>query len=160
MGRFVPDWNELGRELSARRIGGRKAVFTNGCFDLLHVGHVRYLQEARAAGDLLIVGLNSDASVRRLKGPTRPLQTESDRAEILAALAAVDFTTLFSEDTPLELIQALRPDVLVKGGDWSPEAIVGGPFVLSYGGEVRSLRFVEGRSTSEIVGRMGTPGEG
>lgn len=151
MGRFVRDWKELAAELARARAGGRKAVFTNGCFDLLHVGHVRYLKEARSLGDLLIVGVNSDASVRRLKGPERPLQSENDRAEILASLAAVDFTTVFEQETPLELIQALRPDVLAKGGDWKPETIVGGPFVLSYGGQVRSLSFVDGRSTTKLV---------
>jgi D-beta-D-heptose 7-phosphate kinase/D-beta-D-heptose 1-phosphate adenosyltransferase len=150
MGRFIRDWGELARELEQAR-ASRKVVFTNGCFDLLHVGHVRYLQEARAQGGLLLVGVNSDASVRRLKGPERPLQGEADRAEILAALAAVDFTAIFPQDTPLELIQAIRPDVLVKGGDWAPDRIVGGPFVLSYGGEVRSLSFIDGRSTTAIV---------
>lgn len=151
MGRFVRDWNELASELERSRASGRRAVFTNGCFDLLHVGHVRYLKEARALGDLLVVGVNSDASVRRLKGPERPLQPEGDRAEILASLAAVDFTTVFHQDTPLELIQALRPDVLTKGGDWATESIVGAPFVMSYGGSVRSLSFVDGRSTSKLV---------
>lgn len=151
MGRFLRDWSELPSLSLDRKV---KTVFTNGCFDLLHVGHVRYLQQARALGDRLVVGLNSDASVRRLKGPDRPLQSEGDRAEILAALAAVDFTVIFEQDTPMDLIRAVRPAVLAKGGDWKPEDIVGGPFVLSYGGAVRSLQFVDGRSTTAIVNKM------
>lgn len=143
---------KISEELSAHR--SRKIVFTNGCFDLLHVGHVRYLQEAKSQGDFLVVGVNSDASVKRLKGPTRPIQTENDRAEILAALGAVDFVVIFTEDTPENLIHAVKPNVLVKGGDWKPEQIVGSSFVLSYGGEVKSLQFVEGRSTTSIIERV------
>lgn len=132
----------------------KKIVFTNGCFDLLHIGHVRYLQQAKSLGDLLVVGVNSDESVRRLKGPTRPLQVEQDRAEILAALGAVDFSIIFSEDTPLELIKKIKPNVLVKGGDWKVEQIVGSDFVLSYGGQVKSLQFVDGRSTTNIINKI------
>lgn len=150
MGVFANDWADLKSKLSAAR-SGKKVVFTNGVFDLLHVGHVRYLQEARAQGDLLVVGINADSSVRRLKGPTRPLQSESDRAEILAALEAVSFTVIFAEDTPADLIEVVRPDVLVKGGDYKIETIVGAPFVLSYGGEVKALSFVDGKSTTNIV---------
>lgn len=131
--------------------GQKKIVFTNGCFDLLHIGHVRYLQEARALGDLLIVGINSDASVQRLKGPSRPIQNQNDRAEILAALGAVDFTVIFTEDTPAELIQTVRPDVLVKGGDWKIDQIVGSSEVLAAGGKVYSLQFVEGKSTTSLI---------
>lgn len=130
---------------------GRKVVFTNGVFDLLHVGHVRYLQEARALGDLLVVGVNSDESVRVLKGPTRPIQNENDRAEILAGLEAVSFTVLFGEQTPAELLEFVRPDILVKGGDYKIETIVGAKFVMSYGGVVKVLSFVDGKSTSNIV---------
>ncbi len=129
-------------------------VFTNGCFDLLHVGHIRYLQEARSLGDRLVVALNTDASVQKLKGPSRPLQQELDRAEIIAALACVDFVTLFGEETPLQLIELLSPDVLVKGGDWSPDKIVGAKHVLSLGGIVKSLAFQPGRSTSSIIEKM------
>jgi D-beta-D-heptose 7-phosphate kinase/D-beta-D-heptose 1-phosphate adenosyltransferase len=132
----------------------KKIVFTNGCFDILHIGHVRYLQQARAYGDILIVGINSDSSVRGLKGPSRPLQNENDRAEILAALECVNFTTVFEEDTPLELIKKLRPNVLVKGGDWQVSQIVGSDFVLAGGGAVHSLQFIEGRSTTNIVEKM------
>jgi rfaE bifunctional protein nucleotidyltransferase chain/domain len=133
---------------------GRKVVFTNGCFDLLHVGHIRYLQEARALGDLLVVALNTDASVRKLKGPERPLQNEADRAEIMASLGCVDFVTLFGEETPQKIIESIRPDILVKGGDWPIEKIVGAQFVQSYGGDVRTLQFVPGRSTTALVEKM------
>ena len=129
----------------------KKIVFTNGCFDILHVGHVRYLQDARKQGDLLVVGINSDQSVKKLKGPTRPIQTENDRAEILSALGCVDSVCIFDTETPLDLILSVKPDVLVKGGDWPIEKIVGSSFVLSYGGEVKSLQFVEGRSTTNII---------
>ncbi len=129
----------------------KQIVFTNGCFDLLHVGHIRYLKEAKKQGDILIVGVNTDASVKRIKGPQRPIQIEQDRAEILAALECVDFVTLFDEDTPLNLIKELKPQVLVKGGDWKPEQIVGSDVVLAAGGKVLSLNFVDGRSTTNII---------
>jgi D-beta-D-heptose 7-phosphate kinase/D-beta-D-heptose 1-phosphate adenosyltransferase len=133
----------------------KKIVFTNGCFDLLHIGHIRYLQQARSHGDILVVAINSDSSVRVLKGPTRPIQNENDRAEILAALECVSFTAIFSEQTPLELIKKVRPHVLVKGGDWQTAQIVGSDFVLSMGGAVHSLQFVADRSTTNIVEKMG-----
>lgn len=133
---------------------GRKIVFTNGCFDILHVGHVRYLQEARSLGDVLIVGMNSDASVRRLKGPTRPVQSERDRSEILSALGCVDWVVLFDEETPLELIRAVQPDVLVKGGDWPVEKIVGHEVVQARGGVVRSLSFHPGHSTTGLIEKI------
>lgn len=143
--------NSVEASLAPLHTSGKKIVFTNGCFDLLHVGHVRYLQEAKSLGDILVVGVNSDDSVKRLKGPTRPVQVEMDRAEILAALAAVDFTVIFSEDTPENLIHKVRPDILVKGGDWKIEQIVGSDFVQSYGGQVMSLQFVNGKSTTKII---------
>lgn len=129
----------------------KKIIFTNGCFDLLHIGHVTYLEEAKKLGDVLIVGVNTDDSVKKLKGSTRPIQNEKDRAEILAALKAVDHTVLFSEETPLKLIQSIKPDILVKGGDWKIEQIVGSEFVLSYGGSVKSLNFVDGKSTTALI---------
>ena len=132
----------------------RRLVFTNGCFELLHPGHVEYLTQARALGDVLVVGLNSDASVRRLKGAGRPLVEEAERAAVLAALRSVDVVTLFDEDTPLELISALLPDVLVKGGDYDLDEIVGREAVERAGGEVRVLPFVEGYSTTEIMTRL------
>lgn len=140
------------KEMSPRR--PPRVVFTNGCFDILHVGHARYLRDARMLGDVLVVGLNSDASVKRLKGETRPIQVESDRAELLASLAVVDFVVVFEDDTPLTLIEQVAPDILVKGGDWAPEKIVGSSFVLARGGEVKSLPFHPGRSTTEILKRI------
>jgi D-beta-D-heptose 7-phosphate kinase/D-beta-D-heptose 1-phosphate adenosyltransferase len=129
-------------------------VFTNGCFDLLHQGHVRYLEEARALGDLLVVAVNSDASVRTLKGAARPVVPERQRAEVLAALAAVDFVVIFPDLDPARVIRAVRPDVLVKGGDWSVDQIVGADFVRSRGGVVRSLPYVRGMSTSGLIKRI------
>ena len=133
---------------------GRKVVFTNGCFDLLHAGHVKYLQKARSFGDLLVLGLNSDASVRRLKGEKRPLIGEAERGHILAALDCVDFVVIFDEDTPLRLIEALKPHVLVKGGDYTPDRVVGREIVESYGGRVELVEFVDGKSTTGIIEKI------
>jgi D-beta-D-heptose 7-phosphate kinase/D-beta-D-heptose 1-phosphate adenosyltransferase len=133
---------------------GRKIVFTNGCFDLLHAGHVNYLEEARSLGDCLIVGLNSDLSVRRIKDPHRPLIPENQRAEVLAALACVDFVVLFDEPDPYALIGEIRPHILVKGADWKESQIIGADLVASSGGEVRRLDLVPGISTSEIIQRI------
>src|SRR6185295_9614326 len=142
----------LRRRLAARRRAGDRIVFTNGVFDLLHPGHVRYLRAARRLGDALVIGLNSDRSVRRLgKGPERPLVRQRDRAEVLAALEMVDYVTVFGGDTPYELIKATRPDVLVKGGDWTVDRIVGADLVLARGGVVKSLRFAPGYSTTSLV---------
>jgi D-beta-D-heptose 7-phosphate kinase/D-beta-D-heptose 1-phosphate adenosyltransferase len=140
--------------LDDKRQRGKTIVFTNGCFDLLHVGHVKYLQKARQLGDLLVLGLNSDASIRRLKGPKRPLIDQEERAHILAALDCIDYVVIFDEDTPLELISVLRPHVLVKGGDYTPEGVVGKEIVESYGGRVELIRFVDGRSTTSIVEKI------
>jgi D-beta-D-heptose 7-phosphate kinase/D-beta-D-heptose 1-phosphate adenosyltransferase len=129
-------------------------VFTNGCFDVLHVGHVRSLEQAHGLGDRLIVAVNGDASVRRLKGAGRPVSPVRQRAEVLAALACVDWVVVFRDDTPRSLVRALRPDVLAKGGDWSPDAIVGGDDVRSWGGRVVRLRQVPGVRTSRIVERL------
>lgn len=130
---------------------GQKVVFTNGVFDLLHLGHVTYLQEARKQGDLLLVGLNSDASVRRIKGPLKPLLPVEERAEMLLALECVDYTTFFEEDDPYNIIKILRPDVLVKGGDWAIDKIIGGDLVQSWGGKVLNIPVVEGRSTTNLI---------
>src|SRR5437868_1073372 len=138
----VTQFEKISSDLASLKSQNKKIVFTNGCFDLLHVGHVRYLQEARRLGDILVVGVNSDASTKRLKGPTRPVQIETDRAEILAAIGCVDFSVIFEDDTPLALIQTVKPDILVKGGDWKIEQIVGADFVITNGGKVLSLQFV------------------
>jgi D-beta-D-heptose 7-phosphate kinase/D-beta-D-heptose 1-phosphate adenosyltransferase len=148
--------SELGAVVAREREAGKKIVFTNGCFDILHAGHVKVLQQSRSFGDILVVGLNSDASVQRLKGPTRPIQTEADRAQILEALACVDFVILFDDDTPLKVIQAIVPDVLIKGGDYSVNDIVGAKEVLAAGGRVEIVPLVEGRSTTSIVHKSGT----
>ncbi len=129
----------------------KKIVFTNGCFDILHLGHVEYLNEAKAQGDVLIVAINSDESVRKLKGPDRPINNEEDRAKMLLNLKAVDCVQVFTEQTPLEIIKLIKPHVLVKGGDWKPEQIVGSDFVIANGGEVRSLMFKDGYSTSNLI---------
>ena len=133
---------------------GLEVVFTNGCFDLLHLGHITYLRQAAALGDRLVVGLNSDASVRRLKGEHRPIKDEATRAAILAALEMVDAVVVFGEDTPLYLISTILPDTLVKGGDWAPEQIVGSDVVLAHGGRVESLAFVEGHSTTSLEDKI------
>ena len=133
---------------------GKKIVFTNGCFDILHIGHARYLHEARSLGDHLIVAVNSDRSVRAVKGPDRPVINEEERAEMLAALGCVDSVIIFDEDTPLNVIEYLRPDILVKGGDWKSEEIVGSDAVTGAGGEVRSISFVEGSSSTGIINRI------
>lgn len=144
----------LGAFLAAARRRGQKIVFTNGCFDVLHAGHVRYLSQARKLGGALVVGLNADASVKRLKGAGRPVNSEADRREVLSALASVDFVQVFKEDTPANLIRKVRPDVLVKGGDWKPKNIVGNEFVASYGGKTKVLPFVKGRSTTATLEKI------
>jgi len=137
-----------------KKIKGKKIVFTNGCFDILHVGHVRYLQKAKLLGDLLFIGLNTDASVKKLKGPSRPVVCESDRAEIIAALEFVDCVVLFNEDTPYELISKIKPDILVKGGDYKEENIVGRDIVLAKGGKVVVIPFEDNKSTTNIIEKI------
>jgi rfaE bifunctional protein nucleotidyltransferase chain/domain len=144
----------LERFVGEARAAGRRIVFTNGVFDLLHPGHVRYLQAARAHGDLLIVGVNSDASVRRNKGPERPINPEDERAEVLAALACVDAVSVFDEDTPAEIIRRVQPDVLVKGSDWPADQIVGRDTVEARGGRVILEPVEQGYSTSAIIDRV------
>jgi len=140
--------------VSARRAAGQTIVFTNGVFDLLHPGHVRYLQHARSLGDALVVGVNSDRSARGNKGPERPVTPEAERAEILAALSAVDAVAIFDEDTPHDIIAALQPDILVKGADWAEDAIVGRDIVEARGGRVVRVKVEQGHSTSAIVARI------
>ena len=132
----------------------KKIVFTNGCFDIIHKGHVAYLVEAKKLGDLLVIGLNSDASVKRLKGPERPINNELDRQYVMSQLKPVDFVEIFTEDTPLNLILKIMPKILVKGGDWKIEQIVGGKEVVEAGGEVFSLNFVDGYSTTSIIHKI------
>ena len=142
---------ELRKIVEALKLEGKQIVFTNGCFDLLHVGHIRYLEKAKGLGDILIVGVNSDRSVRMIKGPERPILPEEERAEVLSGLSCIDYIILFDEPTPLELIAQLQPHVLVKGGDWTKETTVGKEIVESSGGKVVILPFVEGHSTSNLI---------
>lgn len=148
-GNKILDRQELKKAVDEAKAVGKKVIFTNGCFDIIHVGHVRYLREARKLGDVLVIGLNSDQSVSRIK-PGRPVNQEEHRAEILSSLETVDYITLFDEDTPYELIKFLRPDVLVKGGDWEKEDIVGSDVVK----ETRSLPYIKGISTTELIGKI------
>ena len=142
------------RESERLRREGKRLVFTNGCFDLLHPGHVRYLRQARSLGDALVVALNSDRSVRALKGEGRPILNQQERAEVIAALEAVDYVTIFDEETPRELIAAVFPNVLVKGGDWALDEIIGREEVEAAGGQVLSLPYIEGSSTTDIIVRI------
>lgn len=139
------------------RSNGKKIVFTNGCFDILHAGHVTYLAEAKKHGDFLVLGLNSDSSVRRLKGESRPINSEYDRALVLSGLRSVDFVCIFDEETPLSLIEALKPDVLIKGGDYSLETIVGAKETLERGGTVLTIPLLAGRSTTAILAKAAAP---
>lgn len=148
----APD--KLEKILKRLRSQGRKIVFTNGCFDILHAGHIDYLSKAKHLGNTLVIGLNSDSSVRKIKGSARPLNKERDRALVLASLYFVDYVTIFNEATPERLIKKLKPDVLVKGGDWKTEDIVGGDFVISCGGKVRRIPFLKGYSTTAIIDRI------
>ncbi len=157
------DRQALKKQIDALRSQGKKIAFTNGCFDILHVGHVRYLNRARETADILVVALNTDASVRALKGEKRPLVSELERAEVLAGLECVDYLTLFDEPTPLVLITLLKPDVLIKGGDWPEEKVVGRNEVLSWGGRIVLIEEVVGKSTTNIVDKIldvhGIPGQ-
>lgn len=149
----------IGRELAKYIVNlakeqGKKVVFTNGCFDILHIGHISYLENAKKQGDILIVGVNSDESTRRLKGPTRPINSEKDRACMLSALKAVDYTVIFEEDTPEDLIAYLKPSIHVKGGDYKKEDLPETKIVEAYGGKVVILNFVEGKSTTNIINKI------
>lgn len=152
--RKIMDENRLQRKLAKLRFRDLTIVFTNGCFDLLHFGHVEYLERARAMGDFLFVGLNTDDSVRRLKGAPRPLQSQTARARVLAELESVDGVVLFDEDTPDRLIERIRPDVLVKGADYRVHEIAGRDFVEAYGGEVRTVPLIEGISTTTLMEQL------
>jgi len=154
----ILDNASLVRQVLAWKMGGKKIVFTNGCFDLLHLGHIDYLNRAADLGDVMVVGINTDASVRKLKGENRPLQDEKSRLFIMASLACVAAVILFDEPTPLNLIEAIQPDILVKGADYSLEQIVGAKEVLAYGGKVETIPLVQGYSTSAIEARIKAQG--
>lgn len=146
--------NELREIVKDSQIKGKKVVFTNGCFDFIHAGHVTYLREAKKLGDILVIGLNSDSSVRRLKGISRPINEQKDRALILSEFESVDYIVIFEEDTPYNVIKQLNPDVLAKGGDWKINDIVGADIVLANGGDVISLSFIEGLSSTAILNKL------
>ncbi len=145
---------KLKKTLAADRRRGRRIVFTNGCFDIVHIGHLRYLERARKMGDRLVVGINSDASVRLLKGPPRPIQTQAERAELLAGFSCVDYVTVFNEQDPLRIISNIRPNVLVKGSDWGRNDIIGRDVVEAAGGVVRRVPLIKGHSTSRLVNKI------
>ena len=144
----------LKRIVKCLKQDGQRIVFTNGCFDILHYGHVKYLQDARNKGDYLVVAINSDSSIKKIKARNRPVIGQSDRLKIVAALSSVDFVVLFNADNPLRLIKALKPDVLIKGADWSKDKIIGADFVKSYGGRVLTVNLVKGRSTSALIEKI------
>jgi D-beta-D-heptose 7-phosphate kinase/D-beta-D-heptose 1-phosphate adenosyltransferase len=146
--------DEIAVIAAAKRRAGKTIVFTNGCFDLLHLGHVHVLRQAKADGDVLIVGVNTDRSVKSIKGAARPILAEQDRSELIAAMEMVDYVVLFDEPDPCQLIAAVKPDVLAKGGDWSAEQIVGADIVQAYGGRVRVIPYLKGHSTTEIIERI------
>jgi len=148
---MMHDLNQIVEMIRELKLSGKSIVFTNGCFDILHRGHVAYLQSAKDLGDILIVGMNTDASVKRLKGNDRPINTLEDRAYVLSALKSVDYVIPFDEDTPLTLIQSIHPDILVKGGDYTLDTIIGAKEVLAHGGKVEVIPFVEGKSTTSII---------
>ncbi|RLC51962.1 MAG: D-glycero-beta-D-manno-heptose 1-phosphate adenylyltransferase [Candidatus Cloacimonadota bacterium] len=150
----IKNWNEITDLVNKLKNQNRRIVFTNGCFDIIHAGHVQYLQEAKALGDILIIGLNSDASVKRLKGAERPVNNQNDRAIVLSALKSVDYIVVFDEDTPYDLIKQIKPDILVKGGDWPENKIVGHDIVKANGGIVKSLSFRPGNSSTSIIEKM------
>jgi len=144
----------LKRKVSRLKQNGKRMVFTNGCFDILHYGHVKYLQDARRKGDYLVVAVNSDSSIKKIKAKNRPVIGQSDRLKTVAALASVDFVVLFNEDNPLRLIKAIKPDILIKGADWDKQKIIGADFVKSYGGKVLTVNLVKGRSTSALIEKI------
>jgi D-beta-D-heptose 7-phosphate kinase/D-beta-D-heptose 1-phosphate adenosyltransferase len=150
----IKTWDEISSIVSELKNKNKKIVFTNGCFDILHIGHIKYLEKAKNFGDILILGLNSDESVKRLKGKNRPINTQTDRAYILASLQAVDFVVIFDEDTPLNLIKLIKPDVLVKGGDYHPNEVVGGSDVIQWGGRVEIVSLTPGFSTTQMVQKI------
>lgn len=150
----IKNLRELKRIISILKNKGKKIIFTNGCFDLLHYGHIKYLEDAKRKGDVLIVAVNSDSSVKRIKGNGRPIINELDRLRTVAGLESVDYVILFTADTPVRIIKSLKPDVLVKGADWNKEDIVGRDFVLSYGGRVSTVELVKGHSTSNLIRKI------
>ena len=155
----LKNWNEITDLVKKLRNQDKTIVFTNGCFDIIHAGNVQYLQEAKALGDILVIGLNSDASVKRLKGAERPVNDQNDRAIVLSAIKSVDYVVIFKEDTPYDIIKQIKPDILVKGGDWPEDEIVGHDIVKANGGIVKSLSFHPGNSSTSIIEKMKNNGK-
>jgi rfaE bifunctional protein nucleotidyltransferase chain/domain len=153
-GTKITSLEKLRKKIPQLKAAGKKIVFTNGCFDILHYGHVQYLENAKKAGDILIVAVNSDASVNAIKGKHRPIVNEKDRMRVVAGLESVNYVVLFKENTPLKIITAIRPDVLVKGADWSKDKIVGADFVTGHGGRVTVIKLAKGRSTSNLIKKI------
>ncbi|MFH1441560.1 MAG: D-glycero-beta-D-manno-heptose 1-phosphate adenylyltransferase [Candidatus Omnitrophota bacterium] len=153
-GSKIKSLKQLSKTALSLKSKGKKIVFTNGCFDILHFGHVYYLQQAKKQGDILIVGLNSDTSIKRIKGKNRPIVCQQDRAKVLAGLESVDYIVIFNEDTPLKTISAIKPDVLIKGSDWQKNNIVGSEVVSQYGGKVATIKLAKGRSTTNIIEKI------
>ena len=150
----ILDLKELTKVIDAQKADGKKIVFTNGCFDIIHAGHVRYLRDAKALGDILVVAMNSDLSIREIKGPKRPITPQAERAEVLSELSSIDYVTVFDEPTPLKVIETVKPDILVKGEDWGEGEIVGADVVKAAGGSVVRIKLVEGLSTTTIIKRI------
>jgi len=150
----IKNWQEIEEISEELKRSDKKIVFTNGCFDILHAGHISYIREAKALGDILMIGLNSDGSVKRLKGPDRPINDQKSRALLLSELKSIDYIIIFEEDTPYDLINCIKPNILVKGGDWKINEIVGSDIVLSTNGIVKSLKFLEGYSSTKLINRM------
>jgi D-beta-D-heptose 7-phosphate kinase / D-beta-D-heptose 1-phosphate adenosyltransferase len=146
--------SSLKRKIQRLKQDGKRIVFTNGCFDILHYGHIKYLQDAKAKGGYLVVAVNSDSSIKKIKAKNRPVVGQVDRLKVVAALGCVDFVVLFNEDNPLKVIKAIKPDILIKGADWRKQKIVGADFVESYGGKVQTINLVKGRSTSAIIEKI------
>lgn len=150
----IKNLKELKKIVFTFKNKGKKIIFTNGCFDLFHYGHIKYLEDAKGKGDILVVAINSDSSVRRIKGNKRPIINEQERLRTVAALESVNYAVLFSEDTPIKVIKSLKPDILVKGADWDEKDIVGRDFVLSYGGRVSTIKLVKGLSTTNLIKKI------
>jgi len=150
----IKNQQALKQIISRLKSRGKRIVFTNGCFDLLHYGHIKYLQDAKKKGDILIVAINSDSSIKKIKGKKRPLIKQGDRSRIIAGLSSVDFVTIFNQPTPDKIIRLLRPDILIKGSDWKKDKIVGGEFVSGYGGKVLNIRLIKGRSTTNLINKI------
>lgn len=151
---IIEDWDKLAKVLNELKSQGKRIIFTNGCFDILHWGHVYYLKQAKELGDILVLALNTDDSVKKLKGDSRPINNQQDRALVINELKSIDYVTFFSEETPYNIIKILKPNIIAKGGDYSPEQVVGKDIIENYGGSVEIIPFVEGKSTTNIVNKM------